>query len=849
MKFIFKTALLVFSSLSLAQTTYTNFDSVNPDMNFQPWNFWAGDAHTFQKLSNPDTNGNNSTHVGEFTFGADPSIGIGIVNCKRYFTFIDMSGDKTFSLKVWSDHETTLTLHIENQPDYGNWEEQIAVISATETNQWVTKTFDFETPIAEEHNENDLYDYNQIVIKMTGEPGQKIYFDALKGPNPYRAVSHNITPSPSFGAENVSTSKVIELVSDFSLLNSNFTDLDGPENDDNVVTSTDVTSRVFLRKNGYTGEDVPFTAAVNAMRDKISIYPDENLEGSTEYWFGIKGESIAFVGESNLIPEGMVVSSFTTKAVSSGPINEVLLDFEDGGPAFSQWDGPSMAVVENPGLNDPDGLNSSDYVAEYSHPGTTQGGGVFTDPNMGENKYVDFTETGVIRMKVWSAYAIGILLKFEMGDTGPDVETYYQMTEEETGKWTEITFNFSDKITLGAKRMTMWMGSGQVYSDDPVKFYIDDVTKSNVLPAAEVSYDSEGATNIPVFYRPSLSANFKFINTDDTPITDATPFVELRKDDASGPVIPLSRAAISEDGLSIKFYPQTLLSENTTYYYGIKDNQIEYDGLDTPVVNVGTSFQTGTAPSFSLYDDFEGGASETVLLRSLGDNPIPLEIGIDDPTDNSNKVIKWEKTSSWWGWERVHIELASPIRNDQLGAFSVRVWSPEETFMRFKVTNQPEGGDCDQSDPNCMFIETDYDLINANAWNTLYAPFDPSYDPNHTSESAYKHILIFLKPGDSDSAEYPVTFYIDDLMGPELQSLSTANLINEKFEVYPNPTSEFIHVNGIDKSKDAVIYDVNARKMGTYKLTPANNRLSVNHLNKGLYFIEIDNTVVKFIKH
>ena len=58
----------------------------------------------------------------------------------------------------------------------------------------------------------------------------------------------------------------------------------------------------------------------------------------------------------------------------------------------------------------------------------------------------------------------------------------------------------------------------------------------------------------------------------------------------------------------------------------------------------------------------------------------------------------------------------------------MRVWSPEETFMRFKVTNQPEGGDCDQTDPNCMFFETDYDLINANAWNTLYAPFDPSYD-------------------------------------------------------------------------------------------------------------------------
>ena len=90
------------------------------------------------------------------------------------------------------------------------------------------------------------------------------------------------------------------------------------------------------------------------------------------------------------------------------------------------------------------------------------------------------------------------------------------------------------------------------------------------------------------------------------------------------------------------FIPKPYSVKNTTYYYGIKDNQIEYDGLDNPVVGVGTTFQTGIAPSFSLYDDFEGGASETVLLRSLGDNPIPLELGIDDPTDNTNKVIKWE---------------------------------------------------------------------------------------------------------------------------------------------------------------------------------------------------------------
>ena len=37
------------------------------------------------------------------------------------------------------------------------------------------------------------------------------------------------------------------MISDFSLLRDDFTDLDGPDNDDNVVTSADVTS-IFLKK-------------------------------------------------------------------------------------------------------------------------------------------------------------------------------------------------------------------------------------------------------------------------------------------------------------------------------------------------------------------------------------------------------------------------------------------------------------------------------------------------------------------------------------------------------------------------------------------------------------------------
>ena len=69
----------------------------------------------------------------------------------------------------------------------------------------------------------------------------------MKGPDPFKPVIHDISVSPAFDSENVSTSKIIEMISDFSLLRDDFTDLDGPDNDDNVVTSADVI-RVFLRK-------------------------------------------------------------------------------------------------------------------------------------------------------------------------------------------------------------------------------------------------------------------------------------------------------------------------------------------------------------------------------------------------------------------------------------------------------------------------------------------------------------------------------------------------------------------------------------------------------------------------
>ena len=58
----------------------------------------------------------------------------------------------------------------------------------------------------------------------------------------------------------------------------------------------------------------------------------------------------------------------------------------------------------------------------------------------------------------------------------------------------------------------------------------------------------------------------KIIPLLNTPITNATPYVELRKDDASGPNIPISKASLSEDGYTLKLYPQTIQYYKLYYF-------------------------------------------------------------------------------------------------------------------------------------------------------------------------------------------------------------------------------------------------------------------------------------------
>ena len=67
------------------------------------------------------------------------------------------------------------------------------------------------------------------------------------------------------------------------------------------------------------------------------------------------------------------------------------------------------------------------------------------------------------------------------------------------------------------------------------------------------------------------------------------------------------------------------------------------------------------------------------------------------------------------------------------------------------------------------------------------------------------------------------------------------------FSIYPNPADEFIYINSNNINIDTVnIYDLNGRIISNKKVI--NNRINLDNISKGMYFVEIKGVVKKLLK-
>ena len=108
------------------------------------------------------------------------------------------------------------------------------------------------------------------------------------------------------------------------------------------------------------------------------------------------------------------------------------------------------------------------------------------------------------------------------------------------------------------------------------------------------------------------------------------------------------------------------------------------------------------------------------------------------------------------------------------------------------------------------------------------------------------HLQIFIGRGDGEPGVNS-TFYIDDVMGPDLQTTAgLTDLDNNMIKLYPNPAKDVVYLKNVPGIKTIMIRDINGRLISQIKTDL--NEFSVEELNQGFYFLEINGQTKKFIK-
>ena len=561
---------------------------------------------------------------------------------------------------------------------------------------------------------------------------------------------------------------------------------------------------------------------------------------------------------SNGTPNVGVGASFTTKDLVNGDLNFMMFDYEseDTDTPFVTWGSAGFAAVPNPA---PNAINNSSTVGQFTHPGGVWSSGIESE---GTFDYIDFAETPFLSIKVWVDKPMNIVFKLQNNPSyWENNEIYYAVTESEINQWIQLTFNFSNVTASNYNRVQLWFdgdtSGGSVAGD---VYYFDDIEKSNVPPAAEVNFNpANGATDVLQYAQLSINSNFQFVNLDGSDISNPSSKLELRENDSNGALVPFA-ALISEDNNTFTIVANELLTTGASYWYGVKEGMVKYDETQATVTGISAIFTVSDTalPSMVVYNDFDGNSlclvsEATNDFDTTGISPL-FNTSAQDPLNPNNSVMEWTKGTTWGGWERISFQLNNPIDTNLGDTFSFRVFSPVKTGIRFKLTDAAY--DWQQSGNYETGSESfpDQLILAENQWKTFYfniSDYDPlalsnEGNPLYPEGFVLDHLQIFIGRGDGEPGVNS-TFYIDDVMGPDLQTTAgLTDLDNNMIKLYPNPAKDVVYLKNVPGIKTIMIRDINGRLISQIKTDL--NEFSVEELNQGFYFLEINGQTKKFIK-
>lgn len=367
---------ITFISFGYAQTTLVDFE--DNDVSFASW----GSAG-FAKVANPDASGLNvSDNVGEFTHDGSGGY-IGIESAGMFENF-DFTSTPYFRMKVWVDKPIEVIFKLQNNPNWGDNSELKYQVTAEETSQWIELAFNFGAVTAT--------NYNRVVVYFDGgqalsAAGDKYYFDDIEKSDIPPPAS--ITYNPENAETDVQVFANMNITSNFAMRMI----------DDSEIT--DLSTIAWLKKTSETGDDVAFSANINADKTVITIAPDQLLDPSTTYFYGLNDDLIE-ISATEVAVTG-VSASFTTS--DAAPTMEIYDDFDDTSLSV---------VVETMGDPDPafstvaDPADAENNVFKFEKNDTWGG---WSRVHLELVRPIDMTGDHVYSMRVYSPVTTWVRLK------------------------------------------------------------------------------------------------------------------------------------------------------------------------------------------------------------------------------------------------------------------------------------------------------------------------------------------------------------------------------------------------------------------------------------------------------
>ena len=433
-----------------------DFDTTNQNVAFVSW---AGTG--FAKVANPDKKGiNTSDNVAEYTHaGNDSGLENDLVNNATPLTPFDFSETPFIKVKVWVSKPVAVSIKLQNYPDWGQGHEQ--KIDVTEINKWVELVFNYGTITATNYDRVQIYfDKDKAGGSVAGD---KFYFDDYLKSNVAPAVVTTLSPVDS--DTEVSQTTVPTISSNFQFVN-----LDGS-------TITDISSFVELREGNASGTLVSVNSSINETKTSITLKPSELLKANTQYWYGIKDNTIKY--KENGVQITGLSATFTTK---TSAINFV---------TYNDFDGTTLATVTET-MGDPAGTittvtdpaGGSNMVAKWDK-GNSWGG--WERIHIQLNAPFDASKDDIFSFRVYSPVKTGIRFKLADAKDDGDITAQYETDEEiiVENQWQTVYLNTSELADgVSFDHIFIFLGRGD--STD-LTFYIDDIKGPQLQGTASIS--------------------------------------------------------------------------------------------------------------------------------------------------------------------------------------------------------------------------------------------------------------------------------------------------------------------------------------------------------------------------